>query len=78
MPGDDAMARCLTTESEIELVPRQSFRTVESISILDRATPDTLRPRVAAPRVARKGEAWCPWPESNPALIRDPVGIDLT
>src|SRR5262249_32623727 len=40
------------------------------------ASPDTLRPcelRAAAPGVARKGEAWCPWPESNQHSLRNSI-----
>src|SRR5206468_7855051 len=32
-----------------------------------------LRSCVAAPRVARKGEAWCPWPESNQHSLRNSI-----
>src|SRR5882757_1038693 len=49
----------------------KSVFTLASLGYAGHASP--FRSCVAAPRVARKGEAWCPWPESNQHSLRNSI-----
>jgi hypothetical protein len=54
--------------------PKASVKSVFALASLGYAGhASPFRSCVAAPRVARKGEAWCPWPESNQHSLRNSI-----